>query len=158
MKVRNILPPQLMVMILMGFGLALAGSIHTQTYAQNGNIQAGNNSGMAKQKKRDYVIVLPDLVIRSAQSETDDDRKLRVQVVNTGNKNAGASTLKLFYHRSGEVMVRNFAVSSIPAGETLWMLINMGSPAASASKITMRVDDPSVVKESNEGNNTHVFK
>ncbi len=126
--------------------------------AQNGDIQAGNNNSMSKKKKRPYVIVLPDLVIRSAQSETDDDRKLRVQVVNTGNKNAGASTLKLFYHRSGKVMVRNFAVSPVPAGETLWMLINMGSPAAAASKITMRVDDPSVVKESNEGNNTHVIK
>jgi subtilase family serine protease len=92
------------------------------------------------------------------QAEPADDRRLRVQVVNEGNKNAGGCTLKLFYHRSGKVMVRTFAVSSIPAGETLWMSINMGSPAAAASKITMRVDDPSVVKESNEGNNTHVFK
>jgi hypothetical protein len=126
--------------------------------AQDGGIQAGNNSTAVPKKKRDYVIILPDLVIRSAQSEPADDRKVRVQIVNTGNKNAGACTLKLFYHRSGKVMVRNFAVAPVPAGETQWMLINMGSPAAAASKITMRVDDPSVVKESNEGNNTHVLK
>lgn len=127
--------------------------------AQNsGGIQAGNNSGVVAKKKRDYVIILPDLVIRSVQAEADDDRKLRIQVVNEGNKNAGTCTLKLFYHRSGKVMVRNFAIAPVPAGETLWVLINMGSPASAASKIRMRVDDPSVVKESNEGNNTHVFK
>ena len=154
------LPRVTLALSLAGLLLALAlpaASLPARAQ-EGGGIQAGNNSTATPKKKRPYAIILPDLVIRSASSEPNDDRKLRVQIVNTGNKNAGACTLKLFYHRSGKVMVRNFYVAPTPAGETQWMSINMGSPAAAASKITMRVDDPSVVKESNEGNNTHVFK
>jgi hypothetical protein len=101
---------------------------------------------------------LPDLVIRQAQAVPNDDRKLRVNVVNTGRATAGNCNLKLFYHRSGHIMVRNASVSEIQAGGSQWVLVDIGSPIAHASKVTLRVDDPDKVSESNEGNNWNVYK
>ena len=101
---------------------------------------------------------LPDLVIRQAQAVPNDDRQLRVNVVNTGRAKAGACNLKLFYHRSGKIMIRNTPVPEIPAGGNDWVLVNIGSPIANASKVTLRVDDPNQVPESNEGNNWNIYK
>ncbi len=55
-------------------------------------------------------------------------------------------------------MVRSTTVSPIPAGETLWVLMDVGAPISAASKVTMRVDDPNRVRESNEGNNSYTYK
>lgn len=101
---------------------------------------------------------LPDLVIREVQAVPSDDRKLRVNVVNVGRANAGACNLKLFYHRSGKIMVRGTTVPVIPAGGNQWVLVNIGSPIAHASKVTLRVDDPNRVAESDEGNNWNIYK
>lgn len=101
---------------------------------------------------------LPDLVIREVQAVPSDDRKLRVNVVNSGRAGAGACNLKLFYHRSGKIMVRGTTVPEIPVGGNQWVLVNIGSPIANASKVTLRVDDPNRVAESNEGNNWNIYK
>ncbi len=101
---------------------------------------------------------LPDLVIREVQAVPNDDRKLRVNVVNAGRAQAGACSLKLFYHRSGKVMVRNTPVPALPTGGSDWVLVDIRSPIASATKVTLRVDDPNQVPESNEGNNWNIYK
>jgi hypothetical protein len=105
-----------------------------------------------------YTQGLPDLVIREVQAVPSDDRKLRVNVVNAGRANAGACNLKLFYHRSGKIMVRGTFVPEIPAGGNQWVLVNIGSPIANATKVTLRVDDPNRVPESDEGNNWNIYK
>ncbi|MBA3766161.1 MAG: hypothetical protein H0W99_04060 [Acidobacteria bacterium] len=98
------------------------------------------------------------MTIECAQIDTNDDRKLRIQIINKGNANAKVCNMKIFYHRSGKVMVRSTTVSPIPAGETLWVLMDVGAPISAASKVTMRVDDPNRVRESNEGNNSYTYK
>jgi hypothetical protein len=105
-----------------------------------------------------YTQGLPDLAIRQVQAVPNDDRKLRVNVVNVGRASAGACNLKLFYHRSGKIMVRGTLVSEIPAGGNQWVLVDIGSPIANASKVTLRVDDPNRVAESDEGNNWNIYK
>ena len=101
---------------------------------------------------------MPDLVIREVQAVPNDDTKLRAHVVNVGRAGAGACNLKLFYHRSGKVMIRGTFVPAIPAGGGQWVLVKINSPIAHASKVTLRVDDPNRVGESDEGNNWHTYK
>jgi hypothetical protein len=151
MKMRNILRGGLIFSALVVLSL-----IHVQ--AQNGNIQAENSNSSKATKKKPYVIIQPDLVIEGARVEPNDERKLGVLVANRGNVASKACNLKIFYHRSGSVMVRGAVVSALPPGETLWVLVNIGSPLSAASKVTMRVDDPNRVRESNEGNNAFIYK
>ena len=101
---------------------------------------------------------LPDLVIRQVQAVPNDDRKLRVQVMNKGRAQAGGCNLKLFYHRSGKIMVRGTYVSELGAGKEQWVLVDIGSPIANASSVTLRVDDPNRVAEMDEGNNSYIYK
>ena len=157
MKVRTILQRGLMLAGLLSLSLIVAGSLQTPAYAQNGNMQAqGNNNKVTK--KKPYAIILPDLTIESARVEGSDDRRLGVLIANKGTAASKACNLKIFYHRSGAVMVRGAVVSPIAKGENLWVVIDIGSPMANASKITARVDDPNRVRESNEGNNSFIYK
>jgi len=158
MNARNILREGVIVTALMSLSLAAAGYTHTLARAQDGNIQAANNSNNKVTKKKTYVIVQPDLTIESVQVDSNDDRKLRIQIINKGNANAKACNMKVFYHRSGEVMVRGTGVSPILAGETLWVLMDVGSPIPAASKVILRVDAPNRVRESNEANNSYTYK
>ena len=157
MKVRNISQGVLLLAGLLSLSLSVADTLQTRAYAQNGNMQAqGNNNRVTK--KRPYAIVLPDLTIESARDEGSDDRRLGVLIANKGTAASKACNLKIFYHRSGEVMVRGAVVPPIAKGENLWVVIDLGSPMAHASKITARVDDPNRVRESNEGNNSFTYK
>jgi hypothetical protein len=51
-------------------------------------------------------------------------------------------------HYSGQI-------HALPAGKYGYMTIQMDEPAAEADKITLRVDDPNQVLESDEGNNAY---
>ena len=147
----------MLALCLTGLSFIAAGSNRTGARAQNGNIQAGNNNSGVK-KKKSYVIVLPDLTIESARVEGNDDRRLGILIVNKGNVASKSCNLKLFYHRSGQIMRRGATVAPIPPGENLWVVMDIGSPIASASSITLRVDDPNRVRESNESNNSFTYK
>lgn len=156
MKVRNILQSGLIFAGLLGLSLLVTEPLQGLVHAQNGNIQAGGNNKVTK--KKPYAIILPDLTIESARAEGSDDRRLGVLIANKGNLASKACNLKVFYHRSGEVMVRGVVVPPIAKGENLWVVLDLGSPMANASKITARVDDPNRVRESNEGNNSFIYK
>ncbi len=158
MKMRNILQGGLIFAALLSLSFILADSLHKRAYAQNGNIEAANNNNSKVTKKKTYMVVQPDLTIESAHPDTNDNRKMRIQIINKGNANAKACNMKIFYHRSGKVMVRSIAVSPIPAGETLWVLMDIGAPVSAASKVILRVDSPNRVRESNEANNSYTYQ
>lgn len=101
---------------------------------------------------------LPDLIIRQVVAVTGDDRRLRAHIVNIGNADAGGCTLSLFYQRNGQTVKRGTYVTPIARGKDLWVDVNNDNPIAAASSITLRVDDPNRVKESDELNNSYKFK
>ena len=101
---------------------------------------------------------MPDLVIRQVVAVKDDDRKLRAHVVNIGGADAGACNLMLYYHRAGQVVKRGTSVPAIQKGKDVWVDVNNDNPAAAASSISLRVDDPDRVKEANELNNSYKLK
>jgi hypothetical protein len=101
---------------------------------------------------------LPDLVIRQVVAVAGSDKKLRAHIVNVGNADAGACNLLLFYQQNGQTSKRGTYVTAIAKGKDLWVEVNNDSPVAAASSISLRVDDPNRVKESNETNNSYKFK
>jgi CARDB len=106
-----------------------------------------------------FVAKFADLIIRTVQAVPGNDRNLRVLVKNIGTADAGPTNLKTFYHRSGQVVVRGTTVGAIPAGGEAWVIANVNDyPFSSASAVTMRVDDPNRIAESNEGNNDYKYK
>jgi len=102
--------------------------------------------------------LLPDLVIRQVVPVKDDDKRLRAHIVNVGGADAGGCNLMLYYHRAGQVVKRGTNVPAIQKGKDLWVDVNNDNPAAAASSISLRVDDPDRVKESNELNNSYKVK
>src|SRR4030095_4618508 len=101
---------------------------------------------------------MPDLVIRQVVSRQGDDKKLRAHVVNIGEADAGGGNLMLYYHRAGQVVKRGTSVPAIQKGKDLRVDVNKHKPPAAASSISLRVDDPDRVKESNELNNSYKVK
>jgi hypothetical protein len=101
---------------------------------------------------------LPDLVIRQVVAVAGSDKKLRAHIVNVGSADAGACNLLLFAQHNGQTVKRGTYVNAIAKGKDLWVEVNNDSPVAAASSISMRVDDPNRVKESNELNNSYKFK
>jgi hypothetical protein len=103
-------------------------------------------------------VPLPDLVIRQVVAVAGDDRKLRAHIINVGNADAGGCNLLLFYLRSGQTVKRGTYVTPLAKGKDLWVDVNNDNPLVAASSISLRVDDPNRVKESNELNNSYKFK
>jgi hypothetical protein len=101
---------------------------------------------------------LPDLIIRQVVAVAGSDKKLRAHIVNVGNADAGACNLLLFFQQNGQTVKRGTFVTAIAKGKDLWVEVNNDSPTAAASSISLRVDDPNRVKESNELNNSYKFK
>lgn len=103
-------------------------------------------------------VALPDLVIRQVVAVAGSDKKLRAHIVNVGNADAGACNLLLFLQQNGQTLKRGTYVTAIAKGKDLWVEVNNDNPIAAASSISLRVDDPNRVKESNELNNSYKFK
>ncbi|HEV8631877.1 MAG TPA: CARDB domain-containing protein [Thermoanaerobaculia bacterium] len=101
---------------------------------------------------------LPDLLIRAAEESPLSATKLRVEVVNRGRGASRATRLTLFYQRAGEVTRRLAPVPALAAGEAAWTTVDAGAPLAAAARLTLRVDDPPAVAESDELNNDFSFK
>jgi hypothetical protein len=103
-------------------------------------------------------VSLPDLVIRQVVAVAGDDKKLRAHIINVGNADAGGCNLLLFYQHNGQTVKRGTYVTAIAKGKDLWVDVNNDNVLAAASSISLRVDDPNRVKESNELNNSYKFK
>jgi hypothetical protein len=113
---------------------------------------------MQQQMTVPVAVKRPNLVIPEARAVPGDDRKLKAHVVNIGQLAAGACNLKLFYVRSGKVMVVNTPVPAMPAGGEHWLTVSIGSPIAYAQNVYLRVDDPNHVTESSELDNALIYK
>jgi hypothetical protein len=96
---------------------------------------------------------LPDLVVRAAEEAPLSTTKLRVEVANRGHGPSKATRLTLFYQRAGAVTRRVAPVPALAAGETAWTTVDAGASLAAAARLTLRVDDPPAVAESDELNN-----
>lgn len=101
---------------------------------------------------------LPDLVIRQVVVAAGDDKKLRAHLVNIGLAEAGGCNLMLYYHRGGLVIKEGTNVPPIQKGKDIWVDVTNDKAISGASSISLRVDDPDNVKESNELNNSYKFK
>jgi subtilase family serine protease len=104
------------------------------------------------------VAAVPDLVIENVKDVPADNSQLKVRVRNVGSGNAGPNNMKIFYHRSGHVVVRGAVVPALAKGHATWVAIDADSPVANAQHVTLRVDDPNRVAELNEGNNGYTYK
>ena len=123
------------------------------SHAQGTQWRPGPSQGTTVQSA-----LLPDLVIRQVVAVKDDDKRLRAHIVNVGGADAGGCNLMLYYHSAGQVVKRGTNVPAIQKGKDLWVDVNNDNPAAAASSISLRVDDPDRVKESNELNNSYKVK
>jgi hypothetical protein len=101
---------------------------------------------------------LPDLVIRQLVAVKGDDKKLRAHIINIGGADAGGCNLMLYYHRGGQVVKTGTNIPPIQKGKDFWIAVNNDKSIADASSISVRVDDPDRVKESNELNNSYRYK
>ena len=138
----------MMTMTLIAVGLCCFAS-HPSVAQSKSNLLQGPTVQSA---------ALPDLVIRQVVAVTGDDKKLRAHLVNIGGADAGGCNLLLYYHRSGQIVKKGTNIPPIQKGKDLWVDVNNDNPIAAASSITLRVDDPDRVKESNELNNSYKFK
>jgi hypothetical protein len=100
---------------------------------------------------------LADLRIRAARQDPADPQALQVRVVNGGAGAAAATQVKVFYHRSGQVVTAQGAVPALASGQDAWVKVALPGHFAGAKHLTARVDDPNVVPESNELNNGFVI-
>jgi hypothetical protein len=103
-------------------------------------------------------VELPDLLIRAAEAAPLSATKLRVEVFNRGRVASGATRLTLFYQRAGEVKRTLASVPALEPGEAIWTTVDAGAALSDAARLTLRVDDPSVVVESDELNNGYSVK
>lgn len=101
---------------------------------------------------------LPDLLIRAAEGAPLSATRLRVEVANRGRGASVATRLTLFYQRGGEVTTTRAAVPALGPGEATWTTVDAGAPLSEAARLTLRVDDPPLVAESDELNNGYSVK
>ncbi len=101
---------------------------------------------------------LPNLRVRSAKAvggrgATD----LAVVIVNTGAGAAAKTALKFFYIKDGAALTASVQVPPLAAGQSIVVNIGAGKPLAAADKVTLRVDDPNKVSETDEGDNGYIY-
>jgi subtilase family serine protease len=100
----------------------------------------------------------PDLVIVDVQVAPANPNRLRVRVANQGLAPAADTRMELVYQAGGRATPMGAAVPSLKAGERRWLIVEVGAPPTNAEAVTLRIDEPSLVIESDEGNNGYRFK
>jgi hypothetical protein len=100
----------------------------------------------------------PDLVIVDAQVAPANPNRLRVRVANQGLAPAAETRMELRYHSGGKASAMSAEVPSLQAGERQWLILEVGAPPANADAVTLRIDEPSRVIESDESNNGYRFR
>jgi subtilase family serine protease len=99
----------------------------------------------------------PDLTIEDAQLAPANPSRLRVRVANRGLAPAVETQITLVYHRNGKATAMVAAVPLLQTGERQWLIVEIGAPLAEADQISLRIDEPPAVTESDETNNTYVW-
>lgn len=101
---------------------------------------------------------LADLVITSAEPAPNAPTTLRFVVANTGQGRSSATTLTVFYHRSGHVVKHSFDVPSLDPGATRRIVADLKSPIAHAERLTARINESGRAQESDLSNNSITIK
>jgi hypothetical protein len=101
---------------------------------------------------------LADLVITSAEPASGSPTTLRIVVANRGQGPSAATTLVVFYHRSGHVVTTTFDVPSLNQGASRRIVADLKSPIANADRLTARVNDSGRAQESDTSNNSFTIK
>jgi hypothetical protein len=98
----------------------------------------------------------PDLRIRLARQKAGAPNTLEVEVYNHGPGPAGATAVKVFFHKKNAVQTASGPVPGLAPGQIVWVAVALPSPFAAADHLEARVDDPNKVPETNELNNGFV--
>jgi hypothetical protein len=101
---------------------------------------------------------LADLVITSAEPAPNAPTTLRIVVANTGQGRSSATTLAVFYHRSGHVVKKSFDVPALDPGATRRIIADLRSPIAHAEQLIARINDSGGAQESDLSNNSITIK
>lgn len=99
---------------------------------------------------------LPNLTIRAAKPLPGGMAKLHAQIVNAGAGPAAATAVQLYYHRGGTVETASAPVPALASGQQALVPVGVNLPLAAADSVTLRVDDPNTVAETNELDNGYI--
>lgn len=101
--------------------------------------------------------ILPDLAIVDAQFAAANPDRLRIRVANLGLAPAVESRIELTYWQGGAKTTMSAAVPRLLAGERQWLAMVVGMLPAEVDAVLLRIDEPSVIIESDEENNVYVY-
>ena len=99
-----------------------------------------------------------DLVIEDVQPAPNLLSKVFVKVTNIGTGPSTPTNLKATSLKNGQTIKRGTLVPVVAPGTSQVVLAQLGVTISSAEQITLHVDDPNRIKESNEANNTFQYK
>lgn len=102
--------------------------------------------------------LLPNLRIRTAKAIGGRSAtQLSVVVVNTGNGASAKTALLMGYSKDGVIAKASSLVPPLAAGKATTVQVGTGNLLSEADSVTLRVDDPDVVSESNEADNGYAY-
>lgn len=101
---------------------------------------------------------LADLVITSAEPAPSAPTTLRIVVANTGQGRSSATTVTVFYQRSGRVVKHSFDVPPLDPGASRRITADLKSPIAHAERLTARINESGRAQESDLSNNSFTIK
>lgn len=100
----------------------------------------------------------PDLSLRAAKHVPQHPRQIQFEVYNGGNGPSKPTQVKVFFHKNGKVATASGAVPMVPSKGSIWVIVAGPMALNAADGITARVDDPNIVSETDELNNSLKFK
>lgn len=103
-------------------------------------------------------VLQPDLVIVDVQAVPATPNRLHVRVANQGLAPAAETQMEVVYARGGKATAAIAAVPMLQTGERQWLVVEVGASPTRADSLTLRIDEPSRVIESDEGNNAYVYR
>lgn len=106
----------------------------------------------------DLVLPTADLVVDSVEYFPQMPSMVRVQVSNKGAKISPATSLKALRWVGNQATSTNTPVEAMHPGQSQIVMAEIGGTYDGATHLYVRVDDPSLVKETNEGNNSYKVK
>lgn len=100
----------------------------------------------------------PDLVIVDAQVAPANPTRLRVRVANRGLAPAAETLIQIYCDTDDGPVTQIAAVPMLRAGERHWFVLEASVPLDRLRGVTLEIDVPSRVIESDEANNRFVYR
>ena len=134
-------------------GCAITGTFTADTDPQPGGRP---NPGIPDQSI--VAVVRPDLSIRAARRVPANPQQISLQIYNDGPGASTPTQVKVFCHKDGKVQTTQGAVAVLASKASSWVVVGLPMALAAADSVTARVDDPNVVPETDELNNSRKVK